>query len=62
MISALALGVSIGFYYNWKLALLMLAFVPFLVVGTYIRTKLITRNKIGLDNGNSVEESVQVSR
>lgn len=39
---ALICGIALALYYNWKLALVAIGCVPFMVLGGFINTKLTT--------------------
>ena len=41
MVSILSAGIVISMYYNWKLGLVVLAFVPILIVGVIVQMRVL---------------------
>lgn len=58
-LSTLGLGVALGFVYNWKLTLVLLAFVPFLILGGSMEM-LVMMGIQGKSNKN-LEEAGKIS-
>lgn len=40
--ASLGTGVIIGFVYSWQLTLLVIAFIPLIIIGGFLETRLIT--------------------
>ena len=58
-VASLGAGLGIGFYYSWKLALLVAAFVPFIVFANSIAFRRLGGGK-KLGKKNPLEESGKV--
>lgn len=41
-VAALGIGIILGFVFSWQLALLILGFIPFMVIGGYLQSRLMT--------------------
>ena len=56
--ASLATGVIISFAYSWQLTLLVIAFIPLMIAGGFLETRLITgfakNDKKSLENAGKV--------
>ena len=52
------LGLAIGFYYSWKLALFILAFAPFILISGFIQVKIMMGS--ALKDKKALEEAGKV--
>jgi len=56
--SSLAAGLIIGFIYSWQLTLLIIAFIPFIIAGGFLESRLITgfasKDRKALENAGKV--------
>ncbi|CAF4197402.1 unnamed protein product, partial [Rotaria magnacalcarata] len=63
-IAALGTGIILGFVFSWQLTLLILGFVPFMVIGGFLQSRLMTgfasKDKEALEDAGKVSvESIQ---
>jgi ATP-binding cassette subfamily B (MDR/TAP) protein 1 len=57
-ITSIVAGLVIGFIYSWKLTLLIIAFLPFLMIGGALQMKMLNgaagKNKEALESAGKV--------
>lgn len=57
-LSNIVFGLLIGFYFSWKLTLILLLFTPFVVLGGYVEMRMLTGRK--LDDKIAFDEAGKV--
>lgn len=58
-ISTLGLSVGLSMYYQWKLGLVALSFAPFILLATFMQTRLMRGENDGYQE--ALEKSTKVS-
>lgn len=57
--STLLVGVSIAFYYSWKLALVCLSFIPFVIGSILVEARFMAHS--GMIEKNNLEKATQIA-